>query len=340
MCWCFVIWNYNLRMFPLISPLHSHGASQMALVVKNLPANAGDIRDLGSIPGSGRSPGGGHGNPLQHSSPENPMDRGAWWSVVHGVEQDWSDLAHMQPLHSHIVTALHNKEVRFREGKWQNWNQEEIFSLWTCLLSSLLAAEESRILFWATALIRAEWPYWEMLFQRKKIAAHSPFSSMASVCPLLAKGRMTAITEQILRTKVKPSYGGVCRGSMIIIAFLVSSCHSFAYDFALAPSRRLPVPYSPWTWWSLKSSLALTVRTVTEACVNDILQQCRARSAVGGCEGMAAWQPERVQVLVQIDPRHLLIRKPLRSCSLFSWAPSRLWAPSSGCYTQQPFSSS
>ena len=60
----------------------------MALVVKNLPANAGDIRDLGSIPGSGRSPGGGHGNPLQHSSPENPMDRGAWWSVVHGVEQD------------------------------------------------------------------------------------------------------------------------------------------------------------------------------------------------------------------------------------------------------------
>ena len=54
---------YNLRMFPLISPLHSHGASQMALVVKNPPANAGDIRDLGLIPGSGRSPGGGHGNP-------------------------------------------------------------------------------------------------------------------------------------------------------------------------------------------------------------------------------------------------------------------------------------
>ena len=64
MCWCFVIWNYNLRMFPLISPLHSHGASQMALVVKNLPANAGDIRDLGSIPESGRSPGEGNGNPL------------------------------------------------------------------------------------------------------------------------------------------------------------------------------------------------------------------------------------------------------------------------------------
>ena len=132
---------YNLHMFPLISPLHSQRASQMALVVKNLPANAGDIRDLGSIPGSGRSPGGGHGNPLQYSCLENPMDRGAWWFAVHRVEHDWSNLPHTHLLHSHIVTALHNKEVSFREVKWQNWDQEEIFSLWTCPLSSLLAAE-------------------------------------------------------------------------------------------------------------------------------------------------------------------------------------------------------
>ena len=57
----------------------------MALVVKNLPANPGNVRDVGSIPGSGRSPGGGHGNPLQYSCLENPMDRGAWQSTVHGV---------------------------------------------------------------------------------------------------------------------------------------------------------------------------------------------------------------------------------------------------------------
>ena len=63
------------------------GASQVALVVKNLPANAGDIRDLGSTPGSGRSPGGEHGNPLQYSCLENPMDRGAWWAIVHRVAQ-------------------------------------------------------------------------------------------------------------------------------------------------------------------------------------------------------------------------------------------------------------
>ena len=57
----------------------------MAAVVKNPPANAGDVRDLGSIPGSGRSPGGGHGNPLQYSCLENPMDRGAWQATVHKV---------------------------------------------------------------------------------------------------------------------------------------------------------------------------------------------------------------------------------------------------------------
>jgi len=54
-------------------------------MVRNIPANAGDIRDMGSIPGWGRPPGGGHGNPPQYSCQENPMDRGAWWATVHGV---------------------------------------------------------------------------------------------------------------------------------------------------------------------------------------------------------------------------------------------------------------
>ena len=57
----------------------------MVLVAKNLPANAGDMSDIGSIPGWGRSPGGGHGNPLQFSCLENLMDRGAWWAKVCGV---------------------------------------------------------------------------------------------------------------------------------------------------------------------------------------------------------------------------------------------------------------
>ena len=59
----------------------------MVLGVKNLPADAGDLRDVGSIPGLGRFPGGGHGNPLQYSCLENPMDRGAWQAIVHRVTQ-------------------------------------------------------------------------------------------------------------------------------------------------------------------------------------------------------------------------------------------------------------
>ena len=64
------------------------GVSQMALVVKNLPANAGDARDTSLIPGSGRSPGEGNGNSLQYSCLENPMDRGAWWATVHRVTKN------------------------------------------------------------------------------------------------------------------------------------------------------------------------------------------------------------------------------------------------------------
>ena len=60
-------------------------ASKVVLVLKNLLANAGDIRHAGSTPGLGRSPGEGSSNPLQYSCLENPMDRGAWWATVHGV---------------------------------------------------------------------------------------------------------------------------------------------------------------------------------------------------------------------------------------------------------------
>ena len=56
-------------------------------MVKNPPANAGDTRDVGSIPGLGKSPAGGHGKPLQYSCLENSMDRGAWQATVHGVEK-------------------------------------------------------------------------------------------------------------------------------------------------------------------------------------------------------------------------------------------------------------
>ena len=65
----------------------SFRASQVVLVVKNPPANAGDVRDLGSIPGLGRASGGGHDNPLQYSSLENPMERKAWQATVHEISK-------------------------------------------------------------------------------------------------------------------------------------------------------------------------------------------------------------------------------------------------------------
>ena len=64
------------------------GASQVVIVVKNMLANAGDIRDTGLIPGSRRSPGGGNGNPLWCSCLENPTDRGAWQAMVHRVAKN------------------------------------------------------------------------------------------------------------------------------------------------------------------------------------------------------------------------------------------------------------
>ena len=73
------------KLGDFLSHCASSGASQVVLVVKNLLANAGDVRDAGSIPGSGSYSRGGHGNPLQCSCLENPMDRGTWRATVHAV---------------------------------------------------------------------------------------------------------------------------------------------------------------------------------------------------------------------------------------------------------------
>ena len=83
----------------------NNGASQVALVVKNPPANAGDIRQEGLIPGLGRSPGGGHGNSLQYSCLENPKDRGAWWATVHRVAQSWTQLKQLS-MHADIINIM------------------------------------------------------------------------------------------------------------------------------------------------------------------------------------------------------------------------------------------
>ena len=88
--------------------------STLVLVVKNPPDNAGDIKDLGSIPGSGRSPGGGHGNPLHYFCLENSMNRGAWWATVYMVTKSQtrlSNLASVQFSHSVVSDSLRLQEL-------------------------------------------------------------------------------------------------------------------------------------------------------------------------------------------------------------------------------------
>ena len=77
--------RHGSRSQPVAGPRVIHAASQVVIVIKNLSTNAGDVRDVGSIPGLGRSPGEGNGSLLQYSCLEDSMDRGAWRATVHGV---------------------------------------------------------------------------------------------------------------------------------------------------------------------------------------------------------------------------------------------------------------
>ena len=82
--------------------MYHTGASQVVLVIKNPPANAGDIRDTGSIPGSERSLGGGHGNPFQYACLKNAMDRRVWQATVHKVAKNWTQLKRLS-MHAHSM---------------------------------------------------------------------------------------------------------------------------------------------------------------------------------------------------------------------------------------------
>ena len=81
-----------------------------SLAVKSLPASAGDAGDAGSIPGSGRSPGGGHGDPLQCSCLDNPMDRGAWWATVPGVAESQTCLSSSH-FHIHFQIPITGEKI-------------------------------------------------------------------------------------------------------------------------------------------------------------------------------------------------------------------------------------
>ena len=123
----------------LIWPYRS-GASQVVLVVKNLPANAGDIRDSRS----GRSLGGGHGNPLQHSCLENPMNRGAWWATVHGCNE--SDTT--EQLGTAVVTYLYicvfPLDRELLKGSSWIYRSISVFCTWTQMNKCLTVTMRTR----------------------------------------------------------------------------------------------------------------------------------------------------------------------------------------------------
>ena len=83
-------------------------------MVKSMPGSARDVRHVGSIPGSGRSSGGGNSNPFQYSCLENPMDRGSWWASVHSVAQSWIRL-------KRLSTAQHNRTLELVLKEEQTW---------------------------------------------------------------------------------------------------------------------------------------------------------------------------------------------------------------------------
>ena len=94
-------------------------SSQVVLVIKNLPANTGDIRDVGSILWLGRSPGGGYGKLLNYACLGNPMDRGAWWATVHRVPQSQTQLKWLSK-HAPLPNHLQQRFLRKNEEKYKN----------------------------------------------------------------------------------------------------------------------------------------------------------------------------------------------------------------------------
>ena len=103
-------------------------ASQVALVVRNPPAKAGDLRDLGSIPESGRSPGGWRGNLLQFSCLENPLGRGAWRAIAHRVTKQWRWLKWFST-HAHTYVYIYTCVCLFMVHS--SWNLSSQIRDWT-----------------------------------------------------------------------------------------------------------------------------------------------------------------------------------------------------------------
>ena len=132
---CLNQWPFSIIFRKPLSPYKASlsflRASQVALVLENLPANAGNIRDAGSIPRLGRSPGGRHGIPLQYSCLENSMNRGTWQATVHGVAQSQTRL---KRLITHVIIKMHPSVSQLLYHCGLFFCSPFIFGVFPCLL--------------------------------------------------------------------------------------------------------------------------------------------------------------------------------------------------------------
>ena len=138
-------------------------ASWLVLVTNNPPANAGNAGDLGSIPVSGRFPGKGHGHPPQYSCLENPMDRGAWWVMVHTVAKSWTQLKWLSTQSHHALSIawwLRGKNLLMQEMQ-ETWVQsrglEDPLEEEMATHSSILARTEEPGMLQSMVLLRVRY---------------------------------------------------------------------------------------------------------------------------------------------------------------------------------------
>ena len=124
-------------IWKLIGNLLSSAGFPGSARVKNPPASAGDVGAVGSIPGLGRSPRGGHGNPLQYSCLENPMDRGVWWATVHRLtrSQTWLKRLSMHVAHTSKISKGLNTWLN---GITDQYETSYLFSNWRKLSFSFV----------------------------------------------------------------------------------------------------------------------------------------------------------------------------------------------------------
>ena len=128
----FIYANLWLSTFRFFTTSCVRQMSLVVLVIKNLPANSGDKGDTGSVPGWGRSPGGGHGNPFRYSCLENLMDRGAWRATVHRVTRSWTRLKRLSTQHTQ-----HQKELSGLA------HRQDVFLVHYCSLGLTISSAQS-----------------------------------------------------------------------------------------------------------------------------------------------------------------------------------------------------